>query len=77
MGISIRKKENADKTTSIYLDIYHNGRRKYEFLQQLKLHTKPSNPLQRAENKENLEIVDSDSEHENFKSGDEIKENIS
>lgn len=58
MGISIRKKVNADKTTSLYLDIYHNGRRKYEFLQQLKLHTKPATPLQRAENKANLELAD-------------------
>lgn len=57
MGVALRKKKNADNTTSIYLDIYHNGRRKYEFLQQLKLITKPSTPKDRAENKTNLDLA--------------------
>lgn len=32
MGIAVRKKKLADGRTSLYLDIYHNGRRSYEFL---------------------------------------------
>lgn len=56
MGIKLREKVNADNTTSLYLDIYHNGKRKYEFLQQLKLITKP-NPTQREQNKKNKELA--------------------
>lgn len=57
MGVALRKKKNSDNTTSLYLDIYHNGRRKYEFLQQLKLTTKPASPKEREENKSNLELA--------------------
>ena len=35
LGVSLRKKANKDNTTSLYLDIYHNGKRSYEFLQHL------------------------------------------
>ena len=52
MGIQLREKKNKDNTTTLYFDIYHNGKRKYEFLQQLKLVTKPSNPVDRQKNKE-------------------------
>ncbi|HVZ39742.1 MAG TPA: site-specific integrase [Candidatus Kapabacteria bacterium] len=31
MSIPVRKKKLADGRTSLYLDIYHNGRRSYEF----------------------------------------------
>lgn len=57
MGVALRKKKNTDNTTSLYLDIYHNGRRKYEFLQQLKLVTKPSTAKDRTENKSNIDLA--------------------
>jgi integrase/recombinase XerD len=57
MGVSLRQKENNDGTTSLYLDIYHNGKRKYEFLQQLKILTKPKNTKERASNKEKMELA--------------------
>jgi len=57
MGVALRKKENSDDTSTLYLDIYHNGKRKYEFLQQLKLITKPSTAIERAKNKENLDLA--------------------
>jgi integrase/recombinase XerD len=57
MGIALRKKKNSDNTTSLYLDIYHSGKRSYEFLKQLKLITKPSNPKERADNKNALDLA--------------------
>ena len=56
MGIKLREKENNDGTISLYLDIYHNSKRKYEFLQQLKLIKKP-NTVQREQNKKNKELA--------------------
>lgn len=57
MSVKLREKKNKDNTTSLYLDIYHNGKRHYEFLQQLKLITKPSNPTQKHQNKINKELA--------------------
>lgn len=57
MGVALRKKKNADNTTSLYLDIYHSGKRSYEFLKQLKLITKPSSPKDRADNKNALDLA--------------------
>ena len=51
MGVWLRKKQNKDGTTSQYLDIYHGGKRYYEFLNELKL-IKPQNPIDRVQNKE-------------------------
>ncbi|PZF73559.1 site-specific integrase [Taibaiella soli] len=59
MGVTLRKRKNADGTTSLILDIYHNGKRSYEFLKDLKLKTKPSSPIDRQTNKENLELAES------------------
>jgi integrase/recombinase XerD len=52
MSVTLRKKQNADGTTSLYLDVYHNKKRYYEFLHNLKL-DKPS-VATRQKNKENL-----------------------
>jgi hypothetical protein len=52
MSVKLRKRENADGTTTLLLDIYHNGQRRYEFLKHLRL-VKPANPADRAANKEN------------------------
>ena len=51
MGVSLRKKKLASGKTSLYLDIYFNGRRDYEFLN-LYL-TKDKN-----QNKESQHLID-------------------
>jgi len=57
MSIKLRKRENNDGSTTLLLDIYHNGKRHYEFLTNLKLH-KANNPIARQENKERLAEAD-------------------
>ncbi|MBS1584506.1 MAG: site-specific integrase [Bacteroidetes bacterium] len=59
MSVKLRKRKNSDSTTTLYLDIYHNGKRYYEFLKHLKLILKPSSPVDRQKNKENIEIAES------------------
>lgn len=56
MGVHLRERKNQDGTTSLYMDIYHEGRRYYEFLDHLKL-VKPSNPLERTANKDKKDIA--------------------
>ncbi len=50
MSVVLRKRKNADGTTSLRLDIYHNGQRSIETLKTLKL-TKLSNAADRENNK--------------------------
>jgi integrase/recombinase XerD len=57
MGVALRKKVNKDNTTTLYLDIYHNGKRSYEFMQHLRLATKPASPIERQTNKDNLDLA--------------------
>jgi site-specific recombinase XerD len=57
MSVILRKRKNKDGSTSLLLDIYHNGERKYEFLKELKLN-KPSNVQDRVTNKENMELAE-------------------
>lgn len=54
MSVTLRKRKNADGSISLVLDIYHAGKRNYEFLKHLKL-DKPSNLIDRQSNKEKLE----------------------
>lgn len=54
MGVTIKKRKNANGTTTIMLDIYHEGKRWYERLGHLQL-AKPSNLLDRENNKELLQ----------------------
>lgn len=54
MSVTLRKRVNSDGSTSLLLDIYHNGERKYEFLKELKL-CKPANPGDRQSNKDKLD----------------------
>jgi integrase/recombinase XerD len=56
MAVKLRKRKNKDGTTSLLLDIYHEGNRSYEFLKQLKL-SKPSTPAEREANKKSLELA--------------------
>lgn len=53
MSVKLRKRKNQDGTTSLILDIYDNGKRRYEFLKHLKL-CKPANPMDRQSNKDKL-----------------------
>lgn len=56
MSVKLRKRKNHDGTTTLYLDIYHDGERKYEFLKHLKL-SKGTSPSDRQKNKENLDLA--------------------
>jgi integrase/recombinase XerD len=57
MSVTLRKRKNSDGSISLLLDIYHDGKRSYEFLKDLKL-TKPANPADRQTNKENLQLAE-------------------
>ncbi len=56
MSVKLRKRANKDGSTSLVLDIYHEGKRSYEFLSQLKLPA-GSSPVDRQAKKENLELA--------------------
>lgn len=57
MKVSLRKRKLKSGKTSLYLDIYVNGRREYEYLN---THlTDAKSPKERKENKENLEFAQS------------------
>ena len=53
MSVTLRKRKNADGTTSLRLDIYNAGKHKIETLKHLQL-AKPSNLVDRESNKELL-----------------------
>jgi Site-specific recombinase XerD len=55
MSVKLRKKKNKSGSTSLYLDIYHNGRRDYEFLT-MRL-AKPATSTDREANRETLELA--------------------
>lgn len=57
MPIKLRKIKNKDGSTSLLLDIHHNGERKREFLNDMKL-LKITSPLDRIENKERLKLAE-------------------
>jgi len=54
MGIKIREKELKDGSRSLYLDIYHNGKRRYEFLKDL-----PKLTGNRIQDKETRQLAES------------------
>jgi integrase/recombinase XerD len=56
MSVTLRKVANKDLTTSLYLDIYHNGKRYKEYLKECKL-VKIVNPTDRVSNKQKLELA--------------------
>jgi integrase/recombinase XerD len=57
MSVTLRKRKNNDGTTSLILDIYHNGKRKFEFLKECK-QVKPITPIDRQQNKEKAELAE-------------------
>jgi len=57
MSVTLRKRKNADGTTSLRLDIFYNGKRTIETLKHLKL-AKPSSVKDREDNKELLQKAD-------------------
>lgn len=57
MGVELRKKKLASGKISLYLDIYHNGKRSYEFLKLYLI--KASSPIDRQYNKETLKEAES------------------
>ena len=58
MSVLLRKRKNADGSTSLRLDIYNNGQRSIETLKHLKL-VKVSNVMDRETNKQNLQQAES------------------
>ncbi|MBK7041525.1 MAG: site-specific integrase [Bacteroidetes bacterium] len=56
MSVTIREIENKDFTTSMYLDIYHNGKRYKEFLKECKL-VKICTPADRVANKAKRQLA--------------------
>ncbi|MGN6248947.1 MAG: tyrosine-type recombinase/integrase [Ginsengibacter sp.] len=54
MSVKLRKRKNSDGTTSLRLDIFHNGSRRIETLKHLQL-SKPSTFLDRENNKRRLQ----------------------
>lgn len=54
MSVTLRKRKNADESTTLRLDIYHNGRRWVETLKHLKI-VKAANVADRESNKQNLQ----------------------
>ncbi len=54
MSVILRKRKNADGTTSLRLDIFHNDTRKIETLKHLQL-ARPSTLLDREHNKKKLQ----------------------
>src|SRR5215510_3310206 len=56
MSVTLRKRKNGDGSTSLVLDIYRDGERRYEFLKELKL-VKSSNAIIKEKNRANLELA--------------------
>ena len=57
MSVILRKRKNSDGTTSLLLDIYHDSKRQYEFLKELKL-IKPQTAFDREENRNRLKLAE-------------------
>ena len=56
MSVKLRKKKLASGKYSIYLDLYSNGKRHYEFLE-LYLHNTPRKSEEKDQNKETLKLA--------------------
>ncbi len=56
MSVKLKKRQNSSGTTSLYLEIYIGGKRRCEFLNELKL-LKPISHIEKAYNKNCLELA--------------------
>jgi hypothetical protein len=56
MNVKLRQREKSGKI-SLYLDYYHKGKRKYEYLR-LYLQPKPRTPKERESNKKTLQLAE-------------------
>ena len=56
MSVKLRRKKTAGEKISLYLDIYHNGKRQYDFLKLYLL--KGTDSRIKATNKETLELAE-------------------
>lgn len=59
MSVTLRKKQdNKGEIFRLYLDIYHNGKRNYEFIKNVKIIKNPRTPLERENNKKALQLAE-------------------
>jgi integrase/recombinase XerD len=58
MAIQLRERPNQDGTVTLYLDIYHRGKRRYEFLKQAKLIQNPKTQKERQDNKTTRQLAE-------------------
>jgi integrase/recombinase XerD len=58
MSVKLRKKTLSNGNKSLYLDIYENGQRKYEFLK-FTLYGKTRTPIEAEHNRETLKLAES------------------
>jgi integrase/recombinase XerD len=56
-NVNLREKKLAKNNISLYLDIYRDGKRTYEFLK-LYINSKPRTPIERESNRETLELAE-------------------
>ncbi len=68
MSVQLRQKELKNKGKSFYLDIYHNGKRHYEFLG-IRINTKEDSPAKRKEKTELAKTIRSQREIELISEG--------
>jgi len=57
MPVYLRKRKNLDGTTSLLLDIWHDGKRSYEFLKECRL-SNSRNPILKQEDKKKLSLAE-------------------
>jgi site-specific recombinase XerD len=57
MPVYLRKRKNSDGSTSLLLDVWHHGKRSYEFLKECKL-SNSKNPIAKQEDKKKLALAE-------------------
>ena len=57
MPVYLRKRKNSDGSTSLLLDVWHNGKRSYEFLKECKL-SNSKNPIAKQEDRKKIALAE-------------------
>ncbi len=57
MPVYLRKRKNSDGSTSLLLDVWHNGKRTYEFLKECKL-SNSKNPIAKQEDRKRIALAE-------------------